>query len=72
MMTAVRLSPHAKQRRKEMGVTEHRIEAAIADPEMKYPSYANRTCFQREAIVVVVENGSGDVVTILFHQKEGR
>ena len=71
-MTTLRISPHAKQRRKEMGVTEHRIELAMANPEMRYPSYGDRTCFQREAIVVVVQDSTGEIVTILFHKAEGR
>jgi hypothetical protein len=77
MLTMAKLSPHAKQRRKQMGVTEHQIDAAIADPDTVYPgSYpghrAGRTCYQRGPIVVVVQDQTNQVITVLWHRKEGR
>jgi hypothetical protein len=73
-MDKVKLTDHAKLRRKQMGVTEHQIEAAIADPDTVYPGGRGhpkgRTCFQRGPIVVVTEGHR--VVTILWHRMEGR
>ena len=68
------IGPHAQQRRKQMGVTEHRIQAVLADPDMVYPGGkghpAGRMCYQRGDLVVVVEGDT--VVTVLWHGKEGR
>ena len=74
-VTTHRLSKHAKQRRKQMGVTEDQIELVLRDPDTTYPgSYAHapgRTCHQRDNLVVVT-NAEGTVVTILWHGAEGR
>lgn len=76
MLTMANLSPHAKLRRKQMHVTEHQIEAAIADPDSVYPGAPQhrkaRTCYQRGPIVVVVCDRTQQVVTVLWHRKEGR
>ena len=73
---ALQLSQHAKMRRKQMRVTEHRLEAVLSEPETIYPGYTkngrSRTCYQREELVVIVQDRTGEVVTILFHGKEGR
>lgn len=74
MATKYVLSDHAKQRRKQMHVTEHQIEQAIADPDTTYPGPSGhppgRTCYQRGPIVVVVDEIR--VVTVLWHRLEGR
>jgi len=72
MMTAIRISRHAQQRRKEMGITEDRIQRALDDPDMTYPTRDDRTCYQREDIVVVVQNSNSDIVTVLWHGREHR
>lgn len=74
-MSQLNITNHARKRRKQMGVTEHRIEAALEHPDMKYPSTQDGkpcTLYQREKIVVVVDDEYGDIVTILWHGKEGR
>lgn len=76
MMTKAPLSRHAQQRRKQMGITEDRIDATIAEPDAMYPGSTShpsgRTCYQRGDLVVVVQDSTGEVVTILWHRREGR
>lgn len=62
---------HAKQRRKEMKLTEHRIERAIAEAHTVYPGRDECTCYVDGDLCVVV-GPSGEVVTILWDKKEGR
>jgi hypothetical protein len=76
-MVTYPLSRHAQMRRKQMGVTEHRIEAVLGEPETIYPGDLGchpkgRTCYQRGELVVIVDNRRGQVVTVLWHRKEGR
>ena len=77
MIDMTTLSQHAKRRRKQMHVTEDQIRAAVADPETVYPGNApghptGRTCYQRGPIVVVVNDATDEVVTVLWHGAEGR
>ena len=77
MIQMTTLSRHAQRRRKQMRVTEHQIAAVLQDPETIYPGDCRRhprgrMCYQRGELVVIVENGSDEVVTILWHRKEGR
>jgi hypothetical protein len=66
-------SRHAQQRRKEMKLTEHQVERAVADADTIYPSeIRSRLLFQRGPIVVVTEGNAREVVTVLWHRKEGR
>jgi hypothetical protein len=76
-LTRYKLSQHAKKRRKQMRVTEDRIESALADPELVYPCdrrkyNESRMLYQREDIVVVVDEDTAEVITVLWHRKEGR
>lgn len=68
------MSPHAQQRRKMMGITEHQIATAVADPELTYPSPPDyppgRMLYQRGEIVVVMEGSR--VITVLWHRRTGR
>jgi hypothetical protein len=70
------LSVHAKMRRKQMGVTEHRIDAVLQDPDTIYPGCTvrgqTRTCHQRDDLVVITDDRSNEVVTILWHGRTGR
>ena len=72
-------TPHAKQRRRQMGLTEHRVEKAYQEPDLTYPSPAQyqrpwtglfRECRQRGDIVVVCEGNL--IITVLWHLQEGR
>jgi len=65
------LTPHAVMRRREMGVTEDEIEAVLAEPELVYPTWSQRRCYQRGRLVVVA-NEEREVITLLWHRKEGR
>jgi hypothetical protein len=75
-VTTLAITEHAKRRRKQMGVTEAAIAQAVIDPELSYPSPPDhppgRTLYQRGPIVVVVENATNEIVTVLWHRKEGR
>jgi len=70
------LSAHAKMRRKQMGVTEHRIDAVLQDPDTIYPGDpkhgSTRTCHQRDDLVVITDDSTNEVVTILWHGRTGR
>ncbi len=71
-----RLTEHARQRRKQMRVTEHRIEETLAEPDTIYPGGVShpgpRTCYQRDDLVVVVDDTTEDIVTVLWHGRTGR
>ena len=66
------LSPHAKRRRKQMRVTEHEIERALAEPELVWPSRYGRWEFVRGRIAVVTEADKVTVATVLWHRAECR
>jgi hypothetical protein len=70
------LTRHAQKRRKQMGVNEDQITAAVLDAETIYPGGSwhpeGRTCYQRGELVVVMCDETGEVVTLLWHGKEGR
>ena len=62
-MSNVNLTAHAKQRRKQMGVTEDQIEQAIRDPELTYEDNRHgrpSKLYVRDPIVVVVNRDTGD------------
>jgi hypothetical protein len=65
------LTPHAKRRRKEMGVTEDEIATALEEPEIVYPCFGGRTCFCRGRLAVIVAEDRG-VVTVLWNGKDER
>ena len=68
------LTKHARQRAEEMGLSEIEVLAAVAVPEMEYPSTKD------PAARVAVANGlavpynpdRGCVITVLWHRAEGR
>lgn len=70
-MAAMPWSQHAKQRRKQMGLTEDRVERAVSEPLMTYPMRDGR-CYVDELLCVVVGNESGKIVTVLWAGKEER
>jgi hypothetical protein len=72
MMNTYRLSRHAQRRRKLMRVTEAQILGALYSPDTIYPSHDDRTCYQRAELVIVVQNETQEVVTVLWHRAEGR
>lgn len=61
---------HAEQRRLEMGVGTKEIKRALNEPEVTYPSGAGhppgRMVHLHGRICVIVDNASGEVVTILW------
>ena len=74
-MSKLNISHHAKRRRKFMGITEHQIELALSEPDLIYSDCRDgkdRTLYQRDDIVVVIEDGTHEIVTLLWHGAEGR
>lgn len=69
-------TPHAEQRRLEMAVGTKEVKRAINQPECVYPGSpghpGRRRCFQRGRLVVVMDEETGEVVTLLWHRLEGR
>ena len=67
---------HAKQRRKQMRLTEDQVRLAISNPDSTYPGGCthppNRLCYQRGEIVAVVDQATDEIVTVLFHGRFGR
>jgi hypothetical protein len=76
MATRISLCEHASERMAEMGVDINEVGMALSEPELTYPGSVKykpgRTCYQRGRIVVVWCNVEQVVVTVLWHQKEGR
>ena len=76
MTTKHAICRHAQLRRKEMGLTEDQVRLAVDEPDMVYPAShrhpGDRTCYQRGNIVVVFDNEREQIVTVLWHGKEGR
>lgn len=76
--TDYRMSEHANKRRKEMHLTEATIGQALLDPDCVYPSSKShpepdiRMVYQRGDICVVVNESTHQVITVLWHRKEGR
>lgn len=72
-MNGWKLTEHAKRRRKLMRVTEHQLEAVLESPDITYPAEDGvRTFFQRGHLVVLVEQESYTIVTVLYHRATGR
>lgn len=70
----VRWSNHAKKRRKQMGLTEHRVEAVIDEPEMTYSGSYDRGAFTYyigDGLCIPVDP-TGCIVTVLWHGATGR
>ena len=70
-------TPHAEERRLEMGLGTKEIKKAINDPEVIYPGSGpgkppGRVIHVRGRIAVVLSEATYEVVTILWHSKESR
>jgi hypothetical protein len=70
-----RPSAHAEGRRLEMNLSVGQVELVLNEPEITYPAptlgrhgnhAGDRTIFARGNIAVVVQNTTGDAVTILW------
>lgn len=67
------LTNHAKKRRKQMGVTEHRIARAIRDADHDYcqTDYGqDHRVAQHDDIAVVYNPAEGTVITVLWRTNE--
>jgi hypothetical protein len=73
-MMTLNLSLHAEQRRTEMGVTDDQIVATLCDPELTYPGRKERdtTFYKRGDVLLAVNNETLQVITVLWHGKDGR
>lgn len=78
MVIQYTISRHAQLRRKQMGVTEHRIQAVLQDPDTIYPADPHhrnrdrRMCYQGGDLVIVVDEPLAKVITVLWHGRTGR
>ena len=70
------LSKHADERRVQMGVTLAEIWDALRDPDMVMPGPKThppgRTNTVKGKLVVVTDDVTGVVITLLWHRAEGR
>ena len=62
------VTPHAQQRRKEMRVTEARIERILSAPLMDVPSkiHNTRRMAFSEDLVVIYEPSTKSIVTVIW------
>jgi len=71
----LKLSPHAKKRRKLMKVTEDQIQRVVDDPEVTYSQTHHgspRRMFVRGPLAVVTDDTGTRVVTVIWHGARGR
>jgi len=70
------VSEHAQQRAIEMGLSTKDLKRAVQHPDTRYPGskrHANgATCYQRGNIVVVANDETHVIITVLFHRANGR
>jgi len=73
------VSPHARKRIKEMGLTDHRVADVLSAPDIEYRGSTRYQRGRRVAVggdVAVVfretRRGGVHVVTVLWHRAEGR
>ena len=67
-----RLSEHARQRCREMGLRTNTVKAVVADPEMDTPAPNGGRLLVGGALAVVYVPDTNEVVTVLWAQGESR
>lgn len=63
-MSNLPLTLHAKQRRKQRGITERQIEEVLKAPDCTYHN-DGATIYRRGTIVVVVNDHNGSIRTVV-------
>lgn len=72
------VSPHARKRIKQMGLTDHRVAAVLSEPDIEYRGSTRygrgRRVAVRDTLAVVftARGGRVRVITVLWHRAEGR
>ena len=70
------LTDHARQRRREMGLTERQILDVLSYPELDYPGSslypAGRRVRVSGPLGVIFEEDSKEIVTLIWHTREER
>lgn len=73
--TDVTISYHATLRIAEMGLTPGEVLRALAEPDFTYPSpkrYGDGRMVAVRDRLAVVFSTDGNVITVLWHRREGR
>lgn len=70
--TLIPISPHARRRMTEMGITDAEVFACVGKPDISYPSlgYENRRTHLRGRLLVATEGEPGEwhVVSVLWNK----
>lgn len=67
-----RLSEHARQRCREMGLCTKAVKAVVADPEMDTPARNGGRLLVGGALAVIYDADANAVITVLWAQGESR
>ena len=67
-----RLSEHARQRCREMGLRTKAVKAVVADPEMDTPAPNGGRLLVAGALAVIYDADANEVITVLWAQGESR
>lgn len=69
-----RLSEHARQRCREMGVTTHRVKRILRDPDLSYASGRGKVAWRRDdpaiAVVYVMDGATPFALTVVPRTQE--
>ena len=67
-----RLSQHARQRCREMGLRTKAVKAVVAHPEIDTPAPEGGRLLVGGTLAVVYDPGTNEVITVLWAQGESR
>ncbi len=67
-----RLSEHARQRCREMGLRTKAVKAVVADPEMDTPAPNGGRLLVAGTLAVIYDADANEVITVLWAQGESR
>jgi hypothetical protein len=67
-----RLSQHARQRCREMGLRTKAVKAVVAEPEMDTPTHNGGRLLVGGALAVIYDPDTNEVITVLRAQGESR
>ena len=67
-----RLSEHARQRCREMGLRTKAVKAVVADPEIDTPASDGGRLLVGGVLAVIYDPDTNEVITVLWAQGESR
>ena len=67
-----RLSEHARQRCREMGLRTKAVKAVVADPEIDTPAPNGGRLLVAGVLGVIYDDDTNEVITVLWAQGESR